>query len=48
MSVATEGVRRIFRINPVDGVGPPVQVRYHGLVWATLDVPFAFHDLPMP
>jgi hypothetical protein len=48
MSVATEGVRRIFRINAVDGVGPPVQVRYHGMVWATLDVPFAFHDLPMP
>jgi hypothetical protein len=48
MSVAPEGVRRIFRINPVDGVGPPVQVRYHGLVWTTIDVPFAFHDLPMP
>jgi hypothetical protein len=47
-NVPTEGTRLKYRIIAVEGVGPPIQLRYHGLVWATLDVPFAFHDLPMP
>jgi hypothetical protein len=48
LNVGPAGMRRSYRINPVDGVGPPVQVRYHGLDWASIEVPFAFQDLPMP
>jgi hypothetical protein len=42
------GARRTLNIAPVDSAGAPVEVRYYRLAWTTLDVPFEFHDVPMP
>jgi hypothetical protein len=41
-----DGQRRSLRV--VEPQGRAVAVRYIAPAWATLDVPFEFHDLPMP
>jgi len=43
-----DGTRKTITVQPSPGTGPPVEVRYHELTWATVAVPFAFEDLPMP
>lgn len=31
-----------------DPAGPPVEARYYGALWAGVEVPFEFRDIPMP
>jgi hypothetical protein len=42
------GTRTTLHLAPTDEAGPPAEVRYHALRWATVDVPFEFRDIPMP
>ncbi len=35
-------------VPPAKGVGPPAVVRYKPPIWATVEVPFAFEDVPLP
>jgi hypothetical protein len=35
-------------VYPTGSVGPPAELRYHGVVGAAVAVPFEFTDLPMP
>ena len=43
-----DGNHRSVQFNQLPGVGMAIEVRYLTPIWATLDVPFDFHDLPMP
>ncbi len=41
-------VRLRMAVTTQKDVGPPAQLRYNRLTEATAEVPFEFHDLPMP
>jgi hypothetical protein len=49
-SVSREGPKGVITLDfsSPGGVGPPAQVRYYDLVKTRLEVPFTFHDLPIP
>lgn len=42
------GGRTSLSFQTPDGVGPPTEARYFGATWASVEVPFAFRDVPMP
>jgi hypothetical protein len=43
-----DGSRKALQVQPAEGTGPPVEVRYYELAWTRAEVPFAFENLPMP
>ncbi|MDB5351707.1 MAG: hypothetical protein JWN86_2954 [Planctomycetota bacterium] len=47
MGYASSG-RTSLTIQPPEGVGPPVEARYFAATWASILVPFEFHNIPMP
>ena len=40
--------RLTLTLTPRGDLGPPVTLRYHGILKASTEVPFEFRDLPMP
>ena len=42
------GGRTAMLVQPQPGLGPPTEARYYPATWTTIEIPFAFRDVPMP